>query len=85
MKVTEFSKEHRENLNPKGIPSHIASKYKITKDSLKNPEVKDAFEYLEEHWEKGNKNRGHALVLLALGIMQGRSEQQEIDRRNPNG
>jgi len=47
-------------------------------------EVDRAIDYLEEHWKKGHKERGNAMVLFALAQMGGRAEQKII-MENING
>lgn len=45
-------------------------------------EVDKAITYLDENWKKGHKERGNAMVLLALAQMGGRAEQKIIMENN---
>lgn len=47
-------------------------------------ETQQATDYLKENFPKGNKCRGHAMVLLALGIIAGRKEMELILNGNKN-
>ncbi len=44
------------------------------------PEIQNAVDYLNKHFPKGNKARGHAMVLLAIAQIGGRAEQLYLER-----
>ena len=45
------------------------------------PEMEKAIDYLDEHWPKGHKDRGEAMVLLALAQIGGRAEQKFLEEK----
>ena len=40
--------------------------------------MQEAIDYLDEHWPKGHKERGEAMVLLAMAQIGGREEMRQI-------
>ena len=40
--------------------------------------IDKAIDYLEEHWPKGNNQRGDAMVLMGISQMAGREEMKII-------
>lgn len=80
MKITnknETSLGKSESPQLKKVDKTPKKKVILSQETSNSSENNDSIEYLDEHFPKGDKRRGEAMVLLAMAIEQGRREERE--------